>query len=158
MVVALTLAGVAALRIVQQCGSQQDLHIGAFLRTDALAQAVNALDVIEPVHGVHVRVPLAGFFQGQHGFWYKPPFLEDILHQVTAEAIGQVPVIIYSQHQYVSLLAGVDGAELLLPPDGSRGVDGGRCDGLRRGEVHGAAGQRDNKLHVAAPGGAGIQV
>src|SRR3990172_3278207 len=80
------------------------------------------------------------------------------MYKIGAKAVTKMAIIVYVKDEKVGLLAHLDRANLALPADGRGGVNGGRGDGLGRSELQSAAGQRQGKLQVLAPGGAGVQV
>ena len=81
-----------------------------------------------------------------------------MLHQVAAEAVAQVAVIGHRQHDQIGLFARLQRADALAAPDRRGSVDGGSRHRLRRGQPQVAAGQRDDELHILAPGRAGVEV
>ena len=88
----------------------------------------------------------------------KPAALDDLLHQICPVAIAKMTIIRHGQDQHVRLFADFDGADRIGPADGVRGIDGGGGDGLCGSQLHGAASQRNDKLHRLVPCGAGVAV
>jgi len=69
-----------------------------------------------------------------------------------------MPVIRLLQQNQVGLLAHLNGANPVCPPNSRSRVDGGRGNGLRGRQPQVAAAQRNGKLHVFAPGRPGVDV
>ena len=87
-----------------------------------------------------------------------PAGLDDHGDRVRAEAIDQVPVIRYVQHQQVCLVSRRQAPQPISETDGASRVERGRHDGLGRRKPVVPAGQGGDQRHRFAPAGAGVEV